>query len=231
MVALKSFLTTSVVLIAAFMNVEAAVSPTYPSPGAIETEGKPFDITWTFDGKNPSVTYKIDFMTGSNDQQTVLANVATGVDPKLLKYSFTPPKVEPEAAVYFFQFTGSDGVASWATRFGIVAPGGKLAAEPNPTQPNGDKIPWGVGKIVGASVATGNNSSVSAAVSSAAVSSAPVVASSAAPSASSSAPAVSAPAVTSAVPTVAQVKPPSSGAIVKPALTLVSAVVAGYFAL
>lgn len=47
MVALKSFLTTSVVLIAAFMNVEAAVSPTYPSPGAIETEGKPFDITWS----------------------------------------------------------------------------------------------------------------------------------------------------------------------------------------
>lgn len=47
MVSIKSFLATSVVLVAAFVNVEAAVSPTYPSPGAIETEGKAFDITWS----------------------------------------------------------------------------------------------------------------------------------------------------------------------------------------
>lgn len=47
MVSIKSFLTTSVVLIATFVNVEAAVSPTYPSPGTIQTEGQSYDITWS----------------------------------------------------------------------------------------------------------------------------------------------------------------------------------------
>jgi hypothetical protein len=47
MVSFKTFLATSVVLVATFVNVEGAVSPTYPSPGAIQTEGQPFDITWS----------------------------------------------------------------------------------------------------------------------------------------------------------------------------------------
>lgn len=133
---------------------------------------------------------------------------------------------------------GSDGVSSWATRFGIITPGGKLEAEPKSTQPNGDKIPWGVGKIVGASAAT-DNSTASA---SASASSAPVVAaavSSVAPvveSAIASATSAIAAAVTPAsspAASVAQVAPAhtNSGSMIKPALTLVSAAVAGYFAL
>lgn len=47
MVSIKTFLATSVALIATFVNVEAAVSPTYPSPGTIQTEGQSYDITWS----------------------------------------------------------------------------------------------------------------------------------------------------------------------------------------
>ncbi|KAG1079206.1 hypothetical protein G6F42_023877 [Rhizopus arrhizus] len=77
MVSIKTFLASSVALIVAFANVEAAVSPTYPSPGTIQIEGQSYDITWTFDGKDPKTTYTIDFMTGSNDVQTKLQTVAT----------------------------------------------------------------------------------------------------------------------------------------------------------
>jgi hypothetical protein len=47
MVSIKTFLATSVALVAAFVNVEAAVSPSYPQPGAIQPEGQAFDITWS----------------------------------------------------------------------------------------------------------------------------------------------------------------------------------------
>lgn len=47
MVSIKTFLASSVALIVAFANVEAAVSPTYPSPGTIQIEGQSYDITWS----------------------------------------------------------------------------------------------------------------------------------------------------------------------------------------
>ncbi|KAL9549716.1 hypothetical protein PS6_005922 [Mucor atramentarius] len=59
MVSIKTFFASSVALIVAFANVEAAVSPTYPSPGTIQIEGQSYDITWTFDGKDPKTTYTI----------------------------------------------------------------------------------------------------------------------------------------------------------------------------
>lgn len=80
MVSVKTFIATSAALIAAFVNVEAAVAPTYPSPGTIQVQGQSYDITWSmynllidngvvtsfpfffsiaFDGKNASETYQI----------------------------------------------------------------------------------------------------------------------------------------------------------------------------
>jgi hypothetical protein len=47
MVSIKTFLATSVALVAAFVNVEAAIAPAYPQPGAIQPEGQAFDITWS----------------------------------------------------------------------------------------------------------------------------------------------------------------------------------------
>ncbi|KAL9537364.1 hypothetical protein MBANPS3_011843 [Mucor bainieri] len=237
MVSIKTFLASSVALIVAFANVEAAVSPTYPSPGTIQVEGQSYDITWTFDGKDPKTTYTI----GSNDVQTKLETVATKVPASQLKYSFVAPQVSPNSAIYFFMFTGSDGVSAWTTRFGIAGADGKLVAETEKTQPNGDAIPWGTGKLLsGAAVnanassvpATASVSSVAPAASSSAVSSSADIAVAVASSSASAA--VVPAAATTAVPSVAQVvsnKDSSSAAMVKPALTLVSAAVAAYFAL
>lgn len=47
MVSLKTFIASSVALMATFITVEAAVSPSYPSPGTIQTEGQSYDITWS----------------------------------------------------------------------------------------------------------------------------------------------------------------------------------------
>ncbi|KAI7874346.1 uncharacterized protein EV154DRAFT_527242 [Mucor mucedo] len=246
MVSLKTFLTSSVALIAAFITVEAAVSPSYPSPGTIQTEGQTYEITWTFDGKNPSTTYQIDFMTGSNDVQTVLSTVATKVDPALLKYTFVAPQVTPHSAVYFFMFTGSDKVSAWTTRFAIVGADGQLVAEKEKVQPNGDKIPWGIGAL--ATATSGNTTAASASASSSAIATPAAnstetvipAANAAAAAAVSSSPVVeeaaNASPVSSPVPTVAQVAAASTpaisaGSMVKPALTLVSAAVAGYFVL
>ncbi|KAI8641740.1 hypothetical protein BD408DRAFT_318193, partial [Parasitella parasitica] len=199
MVSFKTFLATSVTLILAFASVEAAVSPTYPSPGTIQIEGQSYDITW-------------NFMTGSNDVQTKLETVATNVSASALKYTFVTPQVTPNSAIYFFMFTSSDGVASWTTRFGIAGADGKLTKETESTQPNGDAIPWGTGKLITSSSATG---ATDVAVS---VASSSVVDSDVAKS-SPNAP----------VPSAAQIvskKDANSGSMVKPALTLVSAAVA-----
>ncbi|CAO3679411.1 unnamed protein product [Rhizopus stolonifer] len=233
---------------------EAAISPSYPQPGTIQVQGQSYDITWSFDGKNPSQTYQIDFMTGNNDDQKVLKTVAKGVSASLLKYPFIAPEVSPNSAIYFFMFTGSEGDQAWTTRFGITPDANtKLTTEPQTTQPNGDKIPWGIGKLVSSSNST---SSASSAVPVAAVSSSPVVvssvtassdiSSSAAPSAaaaavssadasSSAAGDVSAPAgsafsakASSSVASIKASTETSAGMIVKPTLSLLAAGLTGY---
>ncbi|KAI8094614.1 hypothetical protein BDF21DRAFT_97987 [Thamnidium elegans] len=212
MVSLKTFLSTSVALIAAFVAVEAAVAPTYPFPGTIQTEGQSYDITWTFDGKNPSAKYRIDFMTGSNDVQSVLSTVATDVDPAALKYTFVTPQVSPHAAVYFFMFTGSDGDVAWATRFGIVGADGKLEL-----------------LSVDSSSSSSSNNTTAPATPSAETTPSPVES----PVENE---VVTPPAASSSVSSVAQVKNAETTAangasMVKPVLTLASAAIAGYLAL
>lgn len=143
---------------------------------------------------------------------------------------------------------GSDGVSSWTTRFGITTPGGTLSKEPNAVEPNGDKIPWGTGKLLGGfgtagGAAAGNTTTASTTapvvasspvvVAAANASSSPAVAATPATASAATTPVVAA-AGNSPVPTVAQVAPAAStnaGSMVKPALGLISAVVAGYFAL
>ncbi|KAG1051258.1 hypothetical protein G6F43_006521 [Rhizopus delemar] len=251
MVSFKVFITAALLSALA----EAAVSPTYPQPGTVQIQGQSYDITWTFDGKNASETYQIDFMTGSNDNQKVLSTVAKGVSANLLKYSFTAPEVSPNSAIYFFMFTGSNGDQAWTTRFGIAAnAGASLTPEPESTQPNGDKIPWGIGKLASSSsnstsatssAIVASASAASSAISSAAAVSSPIaVSSAAAPSSaavSSSAAASSAasssvtaatvsPAASSAVRSPAASSSPSTsaGSIVRPALSFIAAGVAGY---
>lgn len=133
---------------------------------------------------------------------------------------------------------GSDGVASWTTRFGISGPDGKLAKEDNSTQANGDKIPWGVGKLLSSDAAVPVSSSSSSVVP--VSSAAPVASDSPAVSSasSSSAPAPAAEPVTekssastSPVAQIAAKGAENAGAMIKPTLGFVSAAVVGYFAL
>ncbi|GAN05381.1 hypothetical protein MAM1_0089d04851 [Mucor ambiguus] len=95
--------------------------------------------------------FKIDFMTGDNNSQKFLKNVARvgDLDAKSVKtFNWTAPEVEPHAAVYFLMFTNEKGQNAWTTRFGITGPDGKLVKPEHAVQPDGAKIPWGVGKLV-----------------------------------------------------------------------------------
>ncbi|KAG1448975.1 hypothetical protein G6F46_011021 [Rhizopus delemar] len=183
---------------------DAAIAPSYPQPGTIQVEGQSYDITWTFDGKDANQTYQIDFMTGSNTQQTVLKTIATDVPANRLKYPFVAPAVDPYSAIYFFMFTGSNGDQEWTTRFGIVPNANtNLTTEPQSTQPDGQAIPWGNGTL-----ASNSTTNSTAAVSS---SSADIVAA-----------AVSTPSET-VIPVVQALAETSSGSVVKPMLSLVAA--------
>ncbi|KAG1404217.1 hypothetical protein G6F60_004495 [Rhizopus arrhizus] len=204
-----SFKTLVVAALAATI-ADAAIAPSYPQPGTVQVVGQSYDITWTFDGKDANQTYQIDFMTGSNTQQTVLKTIATDVPANRLKYSFVAPAVHPYSAIYFFMFTGSNGDQEWTTRFGIVPNANtNLTAEPESTQPDGQAIPWGNGTLA-------SNSTTNSTASSAVSSSADVVAA-----------AASAPTET-LVPIVQALAETSSGSIVKPMLSFVAAGVAGY---
>ncbi|CAO3631386.1 unnamed protein product [Mucor hiemalis] len=89
-------------------------------------------------------------MTGDNNNQKFLTNVAKDLDgSSLSSFNWTAPEVEPHAAVYFLMFTNEKGQNAWTTRFGITGDDGKLVKPENAAQPDGAKIPWGVGKIVG----------------------------------------------------------------------------------
>ncbi|ORY98145.1 hypothetical protein BCR43DRAFT_490940 [Syncephalastrum racemosum] len=152
----QSFISTTAAIVAltAVAGVQASMAPSYPSPGTVWTAGKPYTITWSDDNTSPSLAegwtnFKIDFMTGDNDQQVFLENVASNLDATKIKdYTWTAPQVDPYSAVYFFMFTNSNSSSAWTTRFAIVAKDGDTpAAEPNQKQPNGDAIPWGTGKL------------------------------------------------------------------------------------
>ncbi|OAD08659.1 hypothetical protein MUCCIDRAFT_105626 [Mucor lusitanicus CBS 277.49] len=136
--------------------------------------------------------FKIDFMTGDNNSQKFLKNVARDLDARTVKsFNWTAPEVEPHAAVYFLMFTNEKGQNAWTTRFGIAGPDGKLVKPENAVQPDGAKIPWGVGKLVGEPAANTTSTttasySMNSAMASAAENNAAVVIAVSAPSSTSS---------------------------------------------
>ncbi|KAG0171830.1 hypothetical protein DFQ28_008585 [Apophysomyces sp. BC1034] len=165
MVFSKTLIATSVAILSAFAGVNAAITPTEPAPGTIWTEGQESNILWTDDGKAAWKNFKIDFMTGDNNNQKFLTNVATGLDPKSAKsFKWKAPTVDPHSAIYFFKFTGEGANEfAWTTRFTIVGADGKSVPPTESKQPTGEDIPWGVGKIVGADATTGSSNTTSTA--------------------------------------------------------------------
>ncbi|CEH16367.1 hypothetical protein CBOM_06218 [Ceraceosorus bombacis] len=89
-------------------------------------------------------------MTGTNQHMTKLEDIATNIDGTTqTSFSWTCPEVEPYSAIYFYQFTDSDGAnPTWCTRFTIASADGSTVPPPNDKQPEGDSIPWGEGKLV-----------------------------------------------------------------------------------
>jgi hypothetical protein len=57
-------------------------------------------------------------------------------------------QVIPNSAIYFYQFTSpAANKTLWTTRFAIASDAGATTPPPKSTQPDGQAIPWGVGKL------------------------------------------------------------------------------------
>ncbi|KAI9306135.1 hypothetical protein BJ944DRAFT_178772 [Cunninghamella echinulata] len=143
------------------MLVKADMAPSYPEPGTIWQEGEEYDITWENDGNEPNMNstwndFRIDLMTGDDDNQVFITTIADNLTATDMKYHYKAPTVEPHAPIYFLMFTSATGENAWTTRFAIVGQDKRQDVPENAAQPNGNKIPWGVGKIVDAPIVQSN---------------------------------------------------------------------------
>ncbi|KAL0576953.1 hypothetical protein V5O48_005024 [Marasmius crinis-equi] len=138
------------------LAVRADVTPNEPGPGSVFRQGQKCRTAWTGDKDGNWGDMAIELMTGDNLHMIHLTTVATGLDGnKDGKFEFDCPEVDPFSAIYFFQYSAPKATGfQWATRFAIADPSGKTVPPAQDTQPDGQKIPWGVGKLVDASKAT-----------------------------------------------------------------------------
>ncbi|ORZ23377.1 hypothetical protein BCR42DRAFT_487360 [Absidia repens] len=146
------------------MVVKANMSPSYPEPGSVWTTGKEYEITWEEDNAEPTINstwknFRIDLMTGEDLDQQLLTNIAENVKGDAMKYKYTAPEVAPHAPIYFLMFTSDNGENAWSSRFSIVSQDGKQEVPENSAQPNGEKIPWGTGKLVTDALSASSSSS------------------------------------------------------------------------
>ncbi|EJD00990.1 uncharacterized protein FOMMEDRAFT_29778 [Fomitiporia mediterranea MF3/22] len=130
----------------------AQLKPTTPGPNETYTAGSSCNISWAVDTSGTWKNVTIDLMSGSNNNMSLVKNVASaldGTDKSLTPYSWKCPEVDPYSAIYFYQFTNGDDISTrtWTTRFTIASSSNKTVAPENPSQPNGDSIPWGIGHI------------------------------------------------------------------------------------
>ncbi|ORZ23546.1 hypothetical protein BCR42DRAFT_433207 [Absidia repens] len=143
------------------------MSPSYPEPGSVWTAGKEYEITWEEDNTEPTINatwknFRIDLMSGEDLDQQKLTTIAENVKGNALKHKYTAPEVAPHAPIYFLMFTSDNGEYAWSSRFAIVGQDGKQEVPENSAQPSGEKIPWGVGKLVSGDDAAAMASSPSA---------------------------------------------------------------------
>ena len=56
--------------------------------------------------------------------------------------------MEPNSAIYFYQFSSPDSPDhTWTGRFAIASASGETVPEPESVQPGGAEIPWGTGRL------------------------------------------------------------------------------------
>ncbi|KAI8996503.1 hypothetical protein BD414DRAFT_478245 [Trametes punicea] len=136
---------------AAAATASGGVTPTAPGPGDVFREGGKCTFSWVPD---PSGVWKqtdVELMTGDNFNMVFITTVASfdGTDPSLTTFNYTCPDVEPNSPIYFYQFSSpaAPGVLFWTTRFAIADGQGNVTPPTNSTQPNGQQIPWGTGRL------------------------------------------------------------------------------------
>ncbi|KAJ3553280.1 hypothetical protein NM688_g3698 [Phlebia brevispora] len=145
-----------------FTRALSELTPTAPGPGQTFNAGSECTIEWQADESGTWTNVTIDLKSGSNDNQTLVTNVVSGLDgtdSSLTPYTWTCPEVDPYSAIYFYEFTnnGDTSTAQWTTRFTIASPTDDSVTPPNSVQPNGDPIPWGSGHLAGDDAGAGGD--------------------------------------------------------------------------
>jgi len=130
--------------------VYADPDPTVPGPGDVYNEGSNCKIGWSPDTTGTWTKMSIQLMTGNNWDMVHLADITTIDATKETTYTYPCPQVTPNSAIYFYQFKNpSSDETHWTTRFAIADSSGATTPPSESVQPNGDKILWGTGSIVG----------------------------------------------------------------------------------
>ncbi|TFY68627.1 hypothetical protein EVG20_g3487 [Dentipellis fragilis] len=151
-VAVNAFKVAITLLFAASL-VACDFVPTSPGPGDAFVSGTDCVLKWDADASGLWKNMTIELMSGSNVNMSLVASVAKGVDgtnASVSPLSWPCPDVDPFSTIYFYQFSNAD-TKKWTTRFTrtqITSPNGSYTLPSESQQPNGDKIPWGVGRLV-----------------------------------------------------------------------------------
>ncbi|KAI6149683.1 hypothetical protein BKA82DRAFT_4132017 [Pisolithus tinctorius] len=160
------FTTILTVLLAAvsITLIQADPTPIAPGPGDVFIESQSCSIAWSADPSGMWTTMNIYLMTGDNYNMIKLASVGTvnGADPTKITYSYPCPQVSPYAPIYFYEFSSPASTnLTWTTRFTITDLTSDIVPAPQPTQPGGANIPWGIGTIIGTSASSSDGVSSS----------------------------------------------------------------------
>lgn len=156
------FSTSIVTTVLAFaLLAHADVTPNVPGPGVVYKSGGTCHIEWAGDAESTTAWkgMTIKFMTGDNFNMVPLQTIATNLDGTVSgTFNHPCPDVNPYSAIYFYEFTAPGAPnKQWTTRFAISSPTGATVPPANDVQPDGQKIAWGVGAIVGASGGTSSS--------------------------------------------------------------------------
>ncbi|KAK9899172.1 hypothetical protein P389DRAFT_44982 [Cystobasidium minutum MCA 4210] len=137
------------------------VSPDLPWGGTTDVAGQDCKIGWALDTTGLWKNMSIELMTGDNQHFVHLSWVAHGLDGTTGdgSYTWTCPVVDPPAPIYFYQFTNPGQPATYTTRFTLAAADGTTVAAPEQTQPTGENIPWGTGRLVSGGDGTADSGS------------------------------------------------------------------------
>jgi len=128
--------------------VRADPNPIVPGPGDSYKEGGTCLIQWDADTTGTWTNMLIELKTGDNLNMVPLKAITTIDGTKQTQFQYPCPNVTPNSAIYFYEFSSNSSTQKyWTTRFAITDQNGNSTPPSQPTQSNGDKIPWGTGAL------------------------------------------------------------------------------------